>query len=171
MRSRTHSSPRLLLLPTRRRTSSPSGSACDNRPSSSVCGAFQGRLKIDGKKSIAVYRAEIVQLRKAARLWRSAFVDRIPVSPQQAIGYCDKLGRESPPVGRPDFKSGRGCLQSCVGSTPTPFRPCRSGQRPVRRSPAWPYAAKRRSERPCHVAAFPCTAVSEDLPSVLITRA
>ncbi len=26
------------------------------------------------------------------------------------------------PVGRPDFKSGRGCQQSLVGSTPTLFR-------------------------------------------------
>ena len=32
-------------------------------------------------------------------------------------------GKEALPVGRPDFKPGVGCLQSCVGSTPTPFRP------------------------------------------------
>ncbi len=31
-------------------------------------------------------------------------------------------GRESLPVGRPDFKPGEGCLQFCVGSTPTLFR-------------------------------------------------
>ena len=31
-------------------------------------------------------------------------------------------GRESSPVGRPDFKPGEGCLQFCVGSTPTLFR-------------------------------------------------
>ena len=32
-------------------------------------------------------------------------------------------GKEALPVGRPDFKPGVGRLRSCVGSTPTPFRP------------------------------------------------
>ncbi len=34
------------------------------------------------------------------------------------------------PVGRPDFKSGRGCQQSLVGSTPTLFRHSFSSLRP-----------------------------------------
>lgn len=38
-------------------------------------------------------------------------------------------GKEALPVGRPDFKPGVGRLRSCVGSTPTPFRP--SSQTPT----------------------------------------
>ena len=36
---------------------------------------------------------------------------------------CTINGKEALPVGRPDFKPGVGRLRSCVGSTPTPFRP------------------------------------------------
>lgn len=32
------------------------------------------------------------------------------------------MEEDRPPVGRPDFKSGKGCQQSLVGSTPTLFR-------------------------------------------------
>ena len=42
-------------------------------------------------------------------------------SPYEAAGRSPR-GRESVPVGRPDFKPGRGRRRSCVGSTPTLFR-------------------------------------------------
>ena len=42
------------------------------------------------------------------------------------VGIKASNGRESLPVGRPDFKPGEGRYRFCVGSTPTLFRQTKS---------------------------------------------